>query len=243
MSKRKYGGGEKKGDEGGGKRWISQQKGQLSGPGILLTTVRRKERKAALELIAFLSDVADHLYPDLDLSMSNKTMTKAFEVDADDSLDAMRNGQSANIGSVEGTTELPVEAKRKRISEDDIEAQIQAELQELRPQKKSKEASSSVESSSRSKQRERFEIVDLDVECLAYITVASPMDPVKLCCEILDEVARTGQVRGRFVQRLSPIYMTGRAEISAIRQLSSDVVSEYYPNLSEASTVSDQSLR
>lgn len=237
MSKKRKGAGD--GHQNGGhvKRWKSQQRGQLQGPGILITTLRRKEKKAALELVEFLKDIVDELYPDLDLStLPEKPAGSSQEVlDDDDSLDMLSNGKApAGVGKpvpVQKSEGQQIDAK---IPADDIEAQIQAELQGLQSHKSNKKGRKMNEGAS----KEAFEIIDLEVECLAFITVAKPIDPVKLCCFLLDQVANNGQVRGKFIQRLSPIYMSCRADILSMKEMATEVFSAFYPEPLRDSTVS-----
>jgi hypothetical protein len=222
------------------------QKGQLSGPGILLTTVRRKERKAGLELIEFLDDLVLDLYPDLDLSIPEpRTHISEVPLDDDDDLDALKNGTPpVAISSKDVLPDIPAIKAPKSSIEDDIEAQLQAELDELRPKKHKEHRNGSQTNADRSTtatttSRKAFTLIDPEVECLMFVSVAWPMDPVKLSCALLDRVAKTGQVRGHFIQRLSPIYLTGRADgMDKIEKLAAEVMEKHYPSSTDPLSVS-----
>ena len=246
MASKRKGDGQRGDNQQNRKRWKQQpQKEQLSGPGILLTTVRRKERKAGLELIEFLNDLVPNLYPDLDLSIpvpadewDGPVARGAPDGDVDgdgedDDWDALRNGQPSVQAASSSPAMHPKEVKRTSSGADDLEARIQAELAELRPQKKGRGGVAG-----ESGVRERFRLVDPEVECLMFVAVAWPMDPVELSCALLDEVAKTGQVRGRFIQRLSPIYGTSRAEKDKLEALARTVVAKHFSKSPDSQTVS-----
>lgn len=244
MASKRKGDGQRGDSQQNRKRWKQQpQKEQLSGPGILLTTVRRKERKAGLELIEFLNDLVPKLYPDLNLSVpvpadewDGTVAREAHNGDGDgedDDWDALRNGQPSVQAASSSPAMRPKGGKPTSSGEDDLEAKIQAELAELRPQKKTRGGVAR-----ESGVRERFRLVDPEVECLMFVAVAWPMDPVELSCALLDEVARTGQVRGRFIQRLSPIYGTSRAEKDKLEALARTIVAKHFSKSPDSQTVS-----
>lgn len=242
------------GDQGGrGKKWrVSQpQNEKIQGQGVLLSTIRRKEKKAGLELINFFEDLVEQLYPELDLSIpepiKETTKTAKDGDDENDNLDALINGDF--VVDVSSNENKQIEPQAESIpKEDDIEAQIQAELRDLQAhkQKQSQDVGKEGEaingsSSSSSKARhgqKRFRLIDPEVECLMFVSVPLPMDPVKLSCAMLDQIAKTGHVRGKFIQRLSPIYDTTRAEIDSVGTLAESIMSQYYPQSDEPSTVS-----
>jgi hypothetical protein len=232
----------------------------MSGQGILVTTVRRKERKAGLELIEFLDDLVSKLYPDLDLSIPEPEpeaeVAETGGDDDDDSLDALKNGMPDAIATSSSSRQpqeelkVPKEAPAAAAAtskSNDIEAQIQAELAELNNPHKRQQHTATTSSNddgntdnstmSRPRKREKFRLVDPQVECLMFVKVAWPMDPVTLCCALLEQIEKNGQVRGKCIQRLSPIYETNRAEPEKIDTLARSVFAKYFPNPDQSSTV------
>ncbi|UZJ55922.1 hypothetical protein CBS101457_005242 [Exobasidium rhododendri] len=239
-------------DQGGsGKRWkVQQGKGQIQGQGVLLTTVRRKERKAGLELIEFFEDLVEKLYPDLDLSLIEAVDGEEGDgggEDYEEKYDLLKNGETStttksdeSTNATASTVAIVAAAPKSDTRVDDIEAQIQAELCELKGQKgtqlKSGPPANGDMAEKRARQREKFRLIDPDVECLMFVSVASPMDPVLLSCAMLDQIAKTGHVRGKFIQRLSPIYDTTRAEVDKIGTLADSVMSKHFPKSEEPVT-------
>jgi tRNA acetyltransferase TAN1 len=185
--KRKAGGG---GDDrdGGNKRrrkWDSAK--PINGPGIFVSCVRGKERKAADELIEFLDDVVERYYQDV--VRAKTTLTQP-------------DGHVTTTASKDES--------------DDIEAQIQVELADLKGQRKA--------GTKEGKPPSNFTMMLTDMECFFFVSVADIIDPVKVTCALLEEVRRTGKARSRFVHRLSPVQDTVHAETQSIRELAQNVV-------------------
>lgn len=171
------------------KKWDAGR--PIKGPGIFVSCVRGKERKAADELIEFLDEIAVKFHD---------------EVLRDDAKSARPDQQSEPLS--------PSDQKAPKDTGDDIEAQIKAELADLQGkgcQKGSKPSSP-------------FTLMMTDMECFFFVSVAAPIDPVKVTCALLEEVKRTGKARSRYVQRLSPVQNTVHAEEEEIRELTQKVV-------------------
>ncbi|EPQ31132.1 uncharacterized protein PFL1_01321 [Pseudozyma flocculosa PF-1] len=226
----------------------------ISGPGIFVTCVQGKERKAALQFIDHLNEIADRLYPGVKLlpPLKHEVAKEAVDGEEEDLMDAMRNGpatataaneEAAKEESTEDAAptavreEEPATATAGPAKEapvvDDIEAQIQAELAELRgdtsaggPSKKAKTEHKDKDDGTPT---QRFKKIETDTECLNFISCARPIDPYTMVYAVLEEVERTGEPRSRFVQRLSPVTDTCSAHPTQVTQLANRVIPTFFP--------------
>lgn len=192
----KGGNGGRDGGEGSRKKnFFTSGSGRFIGPGIFLTTVRNKEAKATDELLAVLNDVsgemvslrrevldllilrsflaqlADELYPGIELSNELPVHAVRRAQPGDETANEGAGEAEGTTGEVAESTEAaPVAAPAKSAeqppakavpAEDDVEAQIAAELAELKGQslKGGKKAGGAP------KPRNRFETVDVGTEC------------------------------------------------------------------------------
>ncbi|PWN97995.1 hypothetical protein FA09DRAFT_330150 [Tilletiopsis washingtonensis] len=282
----------------------SSSSARVCGPGIFLTCVRGKERRAADEAVAFLNEVADNMYAgvvctsetprhavkvkqgatgaggeedddeDEDDDEARPMGAHAVEVDEDD-LDALRNAapaapaaskaqQASTAASAPASASPPASAAASTPPPaprakpapapapapvmSDIEAQIAAELAELAaaheggagggPSSAAKGKGKGAEKP-RDEQgnvvpspRRRFEIVETGTECLRFISVAPPLDPFRLVLGLMEEVERTGEARSRFVQRLSPVAGTSRADLKSVEALARELLPRWFASSS-----------
>ncbi|PWN53233.1 hypothetical protein IE53DRAFT_377497 [Violaceomyces palustris] len=250
---------------------------KISGPGIFLTVTKGKERRAAAQFIDYLDDVADQIYPGLDLLDSDDEGEgqedeavggEKVDWDDEDALDRLMNGSPTlpdgkvdgrdgdRKGEVDGPqvveeqggeeqTDPPSKKTTRRVEEDDVEAMIRAELEELkgnsggvghrRDRKLTKEEGKSEDQSSREKdgkkprQKRRFVSVETDTECLCFIKCARPIDPFKMVYHILEEIERTGEARTMYVYRISPVKDTCPAYEDSLKELTERTLEQDLP--------------
>lgn len=132
----------------------------IAGPGIFVTCVQGKERKAALQFIDLLNEVADRIYPGVvpqplpDPAQGQNaggSEQDAQRREEDDDMDALRNGDGVADTSPATSVPVPVQVqdakeeveevkqetqahagKEEHVKEDDIAAQIASELAEIK---------------------------------------------------------------------------------------------------------------
>ncbi|KAK9893607.1 hypothetical protein P389DRAFT_198854 [Cystobasidium minutum MCA 4210] len=158
--------------------------GEIRGPGLWLSCARRKEAISTSEAYDLLNDVADRLYPG--------TSTQATQGSSKDLESDNNNGNAEEVED-----------------EDDIEAQIAKELEDLQPAR----------DPDTGKKKMRFQGVRTDTECLIWISCAPPLDPVKLTYTICDDLQNGGPVRTRFLQRITPVSNTTHADPNSLKRL------------------------
>ncbi|MCO5565779.1 hypothetical protein L7F22_019454 [Adiantum nelumboides] len=151
----------------------------IKGPGIFVSCVRGKERKAAFELIDILEELVNRK--------------------------CEREGSTTTKSEQEKTTS-------KQNNEDDIESQIASELQEFKTVTTAKD----VDKGSRAKM---FVPIFTDMECFFFIEVKTPIYPVQLTYDLLEDVKKTGIAKSRFVHRLSPVSDTCFADLTDLTEL------------------------
>ncbi|SPO24435.1 related to TAN1 - putative tRNA acetyltransferase [Ustilago trichophora] len=210
----------------------------ISGPGIFVTCVQGKERKAALQFIDLLNEVADRLYPGVVPQPQVQAGAEAEEVkkhladqvETEEDMDALRNGAVTSTIANDQALEVKVEqvekvdSKKDASPEDDIASQIAAELQDI----KASERPSRGTKSKSSNTLVRFKNVETDTECFLFISVSPPFDPYLLVYTILAEVETTGEPRSRFVQRLTPVTTTCSANAEDLTLLSRTILPTYF---------------
>ncbi|SJX63143.1 related to TAN1-putative tRNA acetyltransferase [Sporisorium reilianum f. sp. reilianum] len=208
----------------------------ISGPGIFVTCVQSKERKAALQFIDLLNEVADRIYPGVAPQplpeVEEKKEAPAAEADVED-MDALRNGAVAERGEKqpqpveEKAEEKKEEAPKKgEAEEDDIAAQIAAELKDIKSSERSRGPSKKGKSSAGP--TPRFRSVETDTECFLFISVSPPFDPYLLVYTILSDVELSGEPRSRFVQRLTPVTTTCAANAADLSTLARTVLPTFF---------------
>lgn len=130
---------------GGGKRSNYNQPYRLpskliSGPGIFVTCVQGKERKAALQFIDHLNEVADRIYKDVKLLPPLKREEEEKKKDEErergseeDLMDAMRNGPApvAEAADREETEEPTQQEEETKKVEEEEEEEKKAPLDDL----------------------------------------------------------------------------------------------------------------
>ncbi|KAJ9479404.1 tRNA acetyltransferase TAN1 [Pseudozyma hubeiensis] len=214
----------------------------ISGPGIFVTCVQSKERKAALQFIDLLNEVADRIYPGVaaqpleDLEEQKTSNDNVDDDEADE--DAMRNGVSSGSAQPQTAVDPPAEAnsnepsKSNVVAEDDIAAQIAAELKDIKSSEKSHRSHSS-----KSAPPVRFKSITTDTECFLFVSVSPPFDPYLLVYTILRDVELSGEPRTRFVQRLTPVTTTCPANATDLTTLAQSILPSYFSsNPAEAKT-------
>lgn len=205
----------------------------ISGPGIFVTCVQSKERKAALQFIDLLNEVADRLYPGVaPQSQTEGEAKKEVAVTEEEDMDALRNGAVAERTAAPPAEETEtIEAaggsatKRsegKESAEDDIAAQIAAELSDIKSSERSRGPSSKKTAAP------RFKNVETDTECFLFISVSPPFDPYLLVYTILSDVDLSGEPRSRFVQRLTPVTATCAANQTDLTALARTILPSYF---------------
>lgn len=212
----------------------------ISGPGIFVTCVQSKERKAALQFIDLLNEVADRIYPGVvaeaqpaEEEAKKDTAADPAKEDAEGDMDAMRNGAApqATEEPIEERTEKTTQNKEET-AEDDIAAQIAAELKDIKASERSRRGGGGSNAA-----QPRFRSIETDTECFLFISVSPPFDPYRLVYTILTEVERSGEPRTRFVQRLTPVTTTCAANATDLTSLASTILPQFFSsNEEEAKT-------
>ncbi|TIB91063.1 SPOC domain-like protein [Wallemia mellicola] len=93
------------------------------------------------------------------------------------------------------------------VAENDIKAQLAQELSEMNDKKK-------VDNSAK-----RFVNHQTDTQCLIYLEVRKPFDPIAIVKAYLNEVIETGKMRTKYIQRLTPISHLSHATEAAFEAL------------------------
>ncbi|TKY89236.1 hypothetical protein EX895_001767 [Sporisorium graminicola] len=208
----------------------------ISGPGIFVTCVQSKERKAALQFIDLLNDVADRIYPGVAPQplpeAEEKKDATALVADEED-MDALRNGAVAESAeqppaAVQEQVEVREEpTKKEAAEEDDIAAKIAAELKDIKSSERPR-GSHSKKGKPSAGPAPRFRNVETDTECFLFISVSPPFDPYLLVYTILSDVELSGEPRSRFVQRLTPVTATCAANAADLTTLARQILPTYF---------------
>lgn len=209
----------------------------ISGPGIFVTCVQGKERKAALQFIDMLNELADRLYPGIaPQPIPEPSAAPVGDADDEEDMDALRNGAAASSSTETKAVEtkapetetIAKEDKADKAGDGDIEAQIAAELRDIKSSERRRGGGGKAV---------RFRSVETDTECLVFISVAPPFDPYLLTYTLLEEVESTSVARSRFVQRLTPVSTTCPANATALADLARTVLPGFFgTNESEGRT-------
>ncbi|KAK4691510.1 tRNA acetyltransferase TAN1, partial [Phenoliferia sp. Uapishka_3] len=204
------GGSKKQRYGGGGKAYQSQR--PVEGPGIFITCVRGKEGRCVGEMYDLLDETANRIYPAERLAELEKTRIIKPSY--------LPEGE-------EGTEAASPVAEESSDSEDEdesIEDQIARELREMAQVKAgtitAHKKAKKVEGSPKVKRvRPRFESLVTNTDCLVFMSIAWPYDPVELAEAMVMEVQETGVSRTRYTRRLEPVSITCGA-------LSSEIISK-----------------
>ncbi len=202
-----------------------------------MTCVQGKERKAALQFIDMLNELADRLYPGIaPQPIPEPSAAPVGDADDEEDMDALRNGAAASSSTETKAVEtkapetetIAKEDKADKAGDGDIEAQIAAELRDIKSSERRRGGGGKAV---------RFRSVETDTECLVFISVAPPFDPYLLTYTLLEEVESTGVARSRFVQRLTPVSTTCPANATALADLARTVLPGFFgTNESEGRT-------
>lgn len=107
----------------------------------------------------------------------------------------------------EVTQESDDKEETPQVAENDIKAQLAQELSEMNDKKK-------VDNSAK-----RFVNHQTDTQCLIYLEVRRPFDPIAIVKAYLNEVIETGKMRTKYIQRLTPISHLSHATEAAFEAL------------------------
>ncbi len=108
--------------------------------------------------------------------------------------------------------------------EDDIAAQIAAELDDIKSSERSRGPHKSKSTSA-----PRFKNIETDTECFLFISVSPPFDPYLLVYTILSDVETSGEPHSRFVQRLTPVTATCPANATDLTTLARTILPSSSP--------------
>ncbi|KAI2627515.1 hypothetical protein GGR54DRAFT_589310 [Hypoxylon sp. NC1633] len=101
--------------------------------------------------------------------------------------------------------------------EDDIESSIKKEIAEMKPANKSEGST--------------FEPIRMGLDCLSFVRTRLPIDPVELVhhiCKDAKQVTDKSQRRSRFINRFTPITLTGKANESGLEEVAKKVLSKHF---------------
>ncbi|KAI1082633.1 hypothetical protein F5B20DRAFT_578303 [Whalleya microplaca] len=111
--------------------------------------------------------------------------------------------------------QAPAEAEDDE--DDDIESSIKKEVEGMKPADKPKESI--------------FEPMRMDLDCLLFIRTRSPVDPVEMVhhiCRDAKAISDRTQRRSRFINRFTPIEVTGRATENGVEEVAKAVLRKHF---------------
>ncbi|KAI5474849.1 THUMP domain protein [Pseudohyphozyma bogoriensis] len=170
----------------------------VRGPGIFATCWRGKEGRCVGELYDLLDETANRLYPPERLA-ELELLRPASEPKA--AADAEPNAAPTEM-------EIPADAAMDSDSDDedlDIETAIAKELEQLQSSTKKQKKSEGGDKGKAKTQKHRFLSCDTNTECLIFMSLAWPYDPVEIVEEIVKNLQATGVSTTRHVLRLEPV--------------------------------------
>ncbi|KAI1362392.1 hypothetical protein F5Y08DRAFT_312314 [Xylaria arbuscula] len=100
---------------------------------------------------------------------------------------------------------------------EDIEAAIEKELATMRSANKTKDSP--------------FGLIRMNVDCVLFMRTRAPVDPLKLVQEICKDAAVANSrelLRSRFINKLTPITLTGKATEKGLEDLAKKVLSDHF---------------
>ncbi|GAA5898167.1 putative tRNA acetyltransferase [Sporobolomyces salmoneus] len=224
----------------------------VGGKGVFVTCVRGKESRAVGEMYDLLEEVADRLYPkerldklvearkllieERDKARQAALSEEGPQVSMEQDDDSKAEGDEETSTT---TTVPPVVADDSDDDDDDldIEASIQKELAALKSGRggSGTKVAAPDKGKGKAKERPRFQNIETGTECLCFIAIAWPYDPVELVEAIVSEVQETGQSRTRYVQRLSPTTVTCHSNsIEFIEQQSARLIEQAFTDWAAA---------
>lgn len=102
----------------------------------------------------------------------------------------------------------------------DIEASIQKELDGMKKKPSGKPKDDSV-----------FEAVRVGVDCLIFVRTKQPVAPLELVEAICNDAKRCSDIsqrRSRFINRLTPITLVGKATENGVEEIAKKVLAEHF---------------
>ncbi|CAO1627786.1 unnamed protein product [Jaminaea pallidilutea] len=224
-------GGDDRGKDNRKKRAWRAGDAQFSGHGVFMTCVRGKERQAAAEFIDILRETAKSSYPDLDLDALPapvKRHAESTDTPGEEDMDQLANSTGPSTEPEKPAEEEP---KAVRSAADDIEAELKAELANLKSDssKKQRGKPGGGEGSSAPRSHPAFRFMETGTECLTFISVHPALDPFVLCYAYLTDVERTGQARSRIIHRLSPVAGFEQASVTGLGNLCHRFYPRFFP--------------
>ncbi|KAL2262336.1 hypothetical protein VTK26DRAFT_1678 [Humicola hyalothermophila] len=169
--------------------------------GIWISCARRQENKAAREIGVLFSEYAEKMYG----------IKSAHEA-------AVEKGGGNGGGNDEDDDN----------DDDDIEASIKKEVAAL-TRKGSGAAASAADGGSSAGQNLRP--IKLNVDCLLFVKTQPPIDPVafvRRICEDAKTLAEPGQMRCRYVNRLTPVTVMGKATEQGLVEVAKKAMGPFF---------------
>ncbi|KAM0746741.1 hypothetical protein T439DRAFT_329440 [Meredithblackwellia eburnea MCA 4105] len=229
--------------KGGGKysaNYFSRR--PIQGPGIFVTCIRGKEGRCVGEMYDLLDLTAERIYPKERLEELEKTRINKPE--PEESQEDEEEDKEEGLSMTE-EEQAPPPVDEEDDEDESIEAQIARELKEMKElqagsQKKEKrqqnrQLNSNGKPLARVKRvKPRFESLETHTECVVFISIQWPYDPVELTHAIVKDVIETGVARTRFTRRLEPVSLTcGALSESAIPRLSRELAEKTFRGWAE----------
>ncbi|CEH12072.1 THUMP domain-containing proteins [Ceraceosorus bombacis] len=218
---------------------------RIAGPGIYVSTIRGKEKRAADELVQLLEEIVARDYPGASVE-PGWWPQHAVNVDDRAIVDqAASKGEREEVAlppSKTGSTAAPSgQEERKRVEaakSDDVETRFARELAALEEEQSgrcgSKHQKAGVTGEQGAKGNAFFRVVDTGAECLRFLSVAAPLCPFALSFALLKNVEDTGHARCRFVQRITPVAASAHASALNIAALAKHVLPRWLPEEADA---------
>ena len=103
--------------------------------------------------------------------------------------------------------------------EDDIEAAIQKELEALNSNRKGTDGG------------HNFTPLKMNVDCLLFVKTKAPIEPtafVRRICEDAKSSAESGQMKCRYVNRLTPVTVTGKATEQGLADVAREALEPFF---------------
>ncbi|KAK5625554.1 hypothetical protein RRF57_001270 [Xylaria bambusicola] len=100
---------------------------------------------------------------------------------------------------------------------EDIEAAIEKELATMKSANKTKDSV--------------FDLIRMNVDCVLFMRTRAPVDPLKLVREICKDAAVANdrkQLRSRFINKLTPITLTGKATEKGLEDVAKKVLPDHF---------------
>ncbi|KAI1495657.1 hypothetical protein F5X99DRAFT_114396 [Biscogniauxia marginata] len=98
--------------------------------------------------------------------------------------------------------------------EGDIEASIKNEIEALKPANKPKDA--------------LFEPMRMNLDCLLFMRTRPPVDPIALVHEICKDASKATKWRSRFINKFTPITLTGKATEKGVEEVAREVLRKHF---------------